>query len=128
MPVLPAAEVTTVLGVSVATNAASYRAGDVLVVTTTLTPGEVPTNADAYVVLATPAGDYWSLTPGGVAPGVRPYFVNRTVAVASILEVLRAVLPAGVPAGTYQWLTALAVPGTVQPLTPVQSQSFVVTP
>ena len=128
MPVLPAAEVTTLLGVSVATNAASYRTGDVLVVTTTLTPGEVPTNADAYVVLTTPTGEYWSLTPGGLVPGVRPYFVNRTVAVASTMEVLRAVLPAGVPAGTYRWLTALAVPGTVQPLTPVQSQSFVVTP
>ena len=127
LPVLPTADVATVLGVSVATNAASYRTGDVLVVTTALTPGVVPANVDAYVVLTTPTGEYWSLTPGGIVPGVRPYFVNRTVAVASTTEVLRAPLPAGVPTGTYQWLTALAVPGTTQLLTPVRSQTFEVT-
>jgi hypothetical protein len=128
LPVLPTADVVTVLTVSVATNAASYRAGDLLVVTTTITPGVVPANADAYVVLTTPTGDYWSLTPGGLVPGVRPYFVNRTVAGASTTDVLRAPLPAGVPTGIYQWLTALAVPGTAQLLTPVRSQTFAVTP
>ncbi len=128
MPVLPAASVATVLGVSVATNAASYRTGDVFVVTTTLTPGDVPVNADAYVVLTTPTGEYWSLTPGGLVPGVRPYSGNQTVAAASTLEVLRAPLPAGTPVGTYQWLTALAAPGTLQLLTPVRSQGFAVIP
>lgn len=125
MPVLPA---DSVLDVSVATNAASYRPGDLLVVTTSLSPGEVPTNADAYLLLTTPGGEYWSLTPAGFVPGVRPYFVNRTVAVASTTEVLRGTLLAGVPPGAYHWLTALAVPGSVQLLTPVRSHTFVITP
>ena len=88
----------------------------------------MPVSADVYVVLQTPAGEFRSLTPGGLLPGVRPLFTNRLVAAASTVEVLRASVPAGVPTGAYQWLTALAVPGTLQLTTPVHATPFLLLP
>jgi hypothetical protein len=128
MPLLPSDDVASVLGVSSSTNAASYRTGDVVTVAVSTTPGAVPVSVDVYVVLQTPAGEYQSLTSGGLVPGLRPFSGNRLVASASTFEALRAAVPAGVPPGAYQWLTALAVPGTLQLMTPVHATPFTVAP
>ncbi len=129
-PVLPVADtiVPAVLDFTSGVNAASYRAGDPLVVTANFAPGAAPVTADAYVVLVDPGGNYYSLTPAGVVAGVAPLYAGRVVDQTAAVEVLRAPLPGGVPLGTYRWLTALAVPGTAQLLTPIRTTTFTVTP
>ena len=128
-PVLPAADtlVPTVLGVTTAVNAASFRTGDPFVVTATFTPGDDPTEVDAYTVLQFPNGQYHSLTPQGLVPGILP-LRRTTVAAASTTDLLRLPLPAGAAPGQYTWLSALAVPGTLNLLTPIHSTTFTVVP
>lgn len=128
-PVLPAADtlVPTVLGVTTAVNAASFRAGDPFVVTATFTPGDDAIEVDAYTVLQFPNGQYHSLTPQGLVPGILP--LRRTiVAAASTTDLLRLPLPAGAAPGQYTWLSALAVPGTLNLLTPIHGTTFTVVP
>lgn len=129
-PVLAVADtiVPAVLDFTSSVNAPSYRAGDLLVVTANFTPGAGAVAADAYVVLATPTGQYFSLTSSGVVPGISPLYTRATVNAASSVEVLRAPMPMGVPPGAYQWLTALAAPGTAQLLTPIRATPFAVVP
>ena len=128
-PVLPAADtlVPTVLGVTTAVNAASFRTGDPFVVTATFTPGDDAIEVDAYTVLQFPNGQYHSLTPQGLVPGILP--LRRTiVAAASTTDLLRLPLPAGAAPGQYTWLSALAVPGTLNLLTPIHGTTFTVVP
>ena len=128
-PVLPAADtiVPTVLGVTTAVNAASFRTGDPFVVTATFTPGDDAIEVDAYTVLQFPNGQYHSLTPQGLVPGILP-LRRTTVATTSTIDLLRLPLPAGAAPGQYTWLSALAVPGTLNLLTPITSSTFTVVP
>ena len=128
-PVLPVADtlVPTVLGVATAVNAASFRTGDPFVVTATFTPGDDPTEVDAYAVLQFPDGQFHSLTPQGLVPGILP-LRRTTVAASSTVDLLRLPLPAGAAPGQYTWLSALAVPGTLSLLTPIHSTTFTVVP
>ncbi len=127
-PILPSAEVTTSLGVATTTNAASYRAGDLLVVTSAYTPGAVPAAVDAYHVLQTPSGELHSLTPSGLVPGIHPHARRLAVRTSSTVELLRVGVPAGTPPGTYRWLSALAAPDTLNLLTPIHTTVFDVVP
>ena len=88
----------------------------------------MPVTADGYVVLVTPAGEYWSLTPQGLQPGIRPLFRPTTVAAATTVDLLRLPLPPGAALGRYQWLSALAAPGTMNLLTPIRVTTFDVVP
>lgn len=128
MPVLPAGDVATVLDFATATNATAFRTGEPLHVTGRFSPGSVPVIADGYVVLRTPAGDYWSLTPQGLQPGIRPLFRPISVTGPATADLLRVPLPPGVALGRYQWLSALAVPGTLDLLTPIRVTTFDVVP
>lgn len=128
LPVLPAADVATVLDFATATNASVFRAGELFHVTGVFTPGVVPVTADGYVVLVTPAGEYWSLTPQGLQPGIRPLFRPTAVTAATTVDLLRLPLPAGAAPGRYQWLSALAAPGTLNLLTPIRVSTFDVVP
>lgn len=126
-PILPAAPQTTVLDVAPVMNASAFRVGDPFVLSVALSPGPVPVTADLYVVLQTPTGEYWSLTPAGVRVGVFP-LGRRTVGAASSVELARLPLPGGLAFGAYTWYTALAAPGTFTLLTPVRSTTFAVAP
>lgn len=128
LPVLPSADVTTVLDFATATNASAFRTGDLFHVTGVFTPGVVPVTADGYAVLVTPGGEYWSLTPQGLQPGIRPLFRPTTVAAAVTVDLLRLPLPPGAALGRYQWLSALAAPGTLTLLTPIRVTTFDVVP
>lgn len=128
LPVLPSADVATVLDFATATNAVTFRIGELFHVTGVFTPGVVPVTADGYAVLVTPAGEYWSLTPQGLQPGIRPLFRPTTVAAASTVDLLRLPLPPGAAVGRYQWLSALAAPGTLNLLTPIRVTTFDVMP
>jgi IPT/TIG domain len=128
MPVLPTSDVATVLDFATATNAAVFRTGELLHVTGRFTPGVASVAADGYVVLVTPAGDYLSLTPLGLLPGIRPLFRPAFVTDPATVDLLRVALPPGVPMGRYQWLSALAVPGTLNLLTPIRVTPFDIVP
>lgn len=128
VPVLPTADVATVLDFATTTNAPAFRTGDLFHVTGVFTPGVVPAAADGYVVLVTPAGEYWSLTPQGLQPGIRPLFRPTTVTTNATVDLLRLPLPPGAALGRYQWLSALAVPGTLNLLTPIRVTTFDVVP
>lgn len=128
-PLLPVLDTTvpTVLDVSTAVNAATFRTGDSFITTATFTPGDTATAVDAYAVLQFPTGQYYSLTPQGLVPGILP-LVRTTVAVSSTIDLLRLPLPAGAPLGQYTWLSALAAPGTLNLLTPIRVSTFSVVP
>ena len=128
LPILPTADVVTVLDFATATNGAAFRTGDLFHVTGAFTPGIVPVTADGYVVLVTPSGEYWSLTPQGLQPGIRPLFRPTTIAAASTVDLLRLPLPPGAALGRYQWLSALAAPGTLNLITPIRVTAFDVVP
>lgn len=129
-PVLPEADTLgpPVLDLSTSVNAGAYRAGELFVTTARFSPGDVPAAVDAYAVLQTPSGGLFSLTPAGLVPGVAP--LARTLAVPAPFtqELLRLPLPAGTPTGRYTWLSALALPGTLQLLTPIRVTTFDVVP
>lgn len=128
-PVLPTADtiVPTVLDFTTAVNAPSFRTGDPFVTTATFTPGDTATAVDAYTVLQFPTGQYYSLTPGGLVPGILP-LLRTTVTGSSTIPLLALPLPAGAPLGQYTWLSALAAPGTLNLLTPIRVSTFAVVP
>jgi hypothetical protein len=125
VPLLPVQDAG--LELRAVTNNSTYRGGDNLVLQVALTPGLLPTLADAYVVLQPPSGPLLSLTPGGLTAGLAPFARNVPTTAAGTREVLRTEVPAGAP-GAYQWLTALTVPGTRDLLTPIASTPFSVQP
>jgi hypothetical protein len=128
-PVLPALDtiVPTVLDFTTTVNAPSFRTGAPFVTTATFTPGDTATAVDAYTVLQFPTGQYYSLTPGGLVPGILP-LLRTTVTGSSTIPLLALPLPAGAPLGQYTWLSALAAPGTLNLLTPIRVSTFTVVP
>lgn len=128
-PVLPQLDtvVPTVLDFTTAVNATAFRTGDAFVTTATFTPGDTATAVDAYTVLQFPTGQYYSLTPGGLVPGILP-LLRTTVTGSSTIPLLALPLPAGAPLGQYTWLSALAAPGTLNLLTPIRVSTFTVVP
>lgn len=126
-PLLPVTPQSTVLDVAPLMNASAFRVGDPFVLSVALTPGPVPVAADLYVVLQTPTGEYWSLTPAGVRVGVFP-LGRRTVDAAASVELARLPLPGGLAFGAYTWYTALAAPGTFTLLTPIRTTAFTIAP
>jgi hypothetical protein len=125
-PILPFAVVAAQF--TTAVDAPSVAAGEMLALTASFTPGVLPVLADAYIVLRTPDGAMLSLTLSGFVPGLVPFARNAPLSTALSLEVLRTVVPAGTPPGTYAWLSALTEPGTLNPLTAMTTTPFAVTP
>lgn len=126
VPVLPSADASPSVATQV--NQPSLAVGAPLVLATTLTAGSVPVLADAYVVLETPTGQLLSLTPGGLQSGLTPLARGLLLSTTATTEVLRTTIPAGTQPGTYRWLAALAVPGTLNLLTPIATTTLTVTP
>ncbi|MEZ5419310.1 MAG: hypothetical protein R2708_18500 [Vicinamibacterales bacterium] len=129
-PILPVLDTQgpPVLALTTSVTAATVRAGDPFAVAAAFSPGDTPVVVDAYVVLLTPAGEYWSLTPTGLVSGLLPYIEQTAVVGAFSRELLRLPLPPGTPPGRYTWLSALALPGTLNLVTPIRTTSFDVMP
>lgn len=125
VPVLPAVEAPERLTAGL--NAASFSAGQVLALTVSHEPGSLAGAADAYVVLQFPDGALFSLTSAGLVPGILP-FARSTGPGAWMQEVLRVVVPPGVPVGAYAWYTALAEPGTLNLVTDIAVTPFSIVP
>lgn len=126
VPILPIVEAQPQLRTTV--NAPSVAAGDTLVVAGAFTPGSTPVIADAYVVLRTPSGLMLSLTPSGLVPSLVPFVRGAAWSGTLTHELLRTVVPGGTPAGTYEWLSALAEPGTLNLLSGIATTAFSVVP
>lgn len=128
-PLLPVLDTTvpTVLDLTTAVNALTFRTGDPFVTTATFVPGDTATAVDAYTVLQFPTGQYYSLTPQGLVSGILP-LIRTTVTGPSTIPLLALPLPAGAPLGQYTWLSALAAPGTLNLLTPIRVSTFTVVP
>jgi hypothetical protein len=113
----PSRSLTTIL------NGASFRPGQTLTLTATLTPGHFSDAVDAYIVVRLPGGSYLSLVNGALVPGLVPIARNivpfpYTGVVASL------VVPPGTPQGTYAWLSTLTVPGTLTLVAPIAETPF----
>jgi hypothetical protein len=107
---------------------ANLRTGDTLALTASFSPGSTPVLGDAYIALRVPGGAKMSLTPTGLVPGLVPF--ARTVALSAALTqpIATLMVPAGAPPGTYQWLSAITEPGTLNLLTAIDSTVFTVMP
>ncbi|MDH4063964.1 MAG: hypothetical protein OEW19_06160 [Acidobacteriota bacterium] len=126
VPIPPMLDVSMQL--TTALDAVSYRAGDPLTLSASFTPGLLPQAADVYVVLQAPVGQIQSLTPLGLVPGLAPLMRHVAPADPVTQELLRTVIPAGTAPGSYQWLSAMTSPGTLNLLTSIATTSFTITP
>ncbi|HUE86886.1 MAG TPA: ice-binding family protein [Vicinamibacterales bacterium] len=105
----------------------NFRAGDVMAVSVSLTPGTAPPNADAYLVVQLPDGQLMSWTGNGLVPGLAPLARNiRPVNYRAVIA--RLAIPAGTPAGTYTWFSGLTAPGTMNLVSDIAERRFTITP
>jgi hypothetical protein len=110
-------------------NQSAYTTGDTLVLTVTLDPALAgPGPVDAYIVVDTPGlGTYSLLLGSTLVPGVVPIARGFTpFAFSGVL--LTTPLPGSLPAGTYQWRTALTQAGTGIIIGTVDVTPFTFTP
>lgn len=108
-------------------NQATFRAGEVMVVTVRATSGLVPRPVDAYVVLQTTDGGLLSLGGnGGLRAGIWP--IARAVGLPTLAVPFSFVLPAGAPPGLYRWIAAVTAPGTLALEWPLVFAPFTISP
>lgn len=102
----------------------NYSAGDVMAVRVSMTPG-APQPVDAYLVLRLPDGQLVSWTMNGLVPGVVP--VARHVMPVSFSGVVANItIPRGAQRGTYTWLSALTMAGTLNLVSDISEQQFTI--
>jgi len=94
---------------TLALSKSNLHPGQTLTVSATLTPGTAPGPVTAFVVIQTPTGQFFSLTGAGFVPGIAP--AASLVPVPFSGPILSAVIPGGLPLGTYTWFTALTAFG-----------------
>ena len=98
-----------------------------VVVPASMTPGKGTGRVDAYVVLQLPDGQLMSWTRTGFVPGLVPYARNmKPVNYRAVIARLK--IPAGVPAGTYTWFSALAAAGTLDLVSDIAAEYFTIRP
>jgi type VI secretion system secreted protein VgrG len=113
------------LGLTTTVSSTSFRVGDVMSVSVSLTPGVGSPRVDAYLVLRLPNGALLSWTGSGFAPGIVPMAVN--VAPVNFRSVIaRLTIPVGTPAGSYAWLSALTATGTGTLVSEIAEQRFTI--
>ena len=106
--------------------AESFRTGEVMDLTVSLSPGKASPNADAYLVLQLPDGQFLSWTDNGFVPGVVP--VARNIKPFNYRAVVaRMAIPADAPVGDYSWFSGLAEPGTLNMVSEISQRRFRIT-
>lgn len=115
------------LGLTTALNAESFREGDVMAVSVSMTRGPAVANVDAYLVLRLPNGQLLSWTPHGLVAGLRPLAQNfRPVNFRGTAA--RLAIPSGTPPGSYAWLSAHTAAGTMNLVTEISERHFTIRP
>ena len=113
------------LGLTTTVNSSTFRAGDVMNVDVSVTPGREPPLVDAYLVLRLPGGELLSWTGSGFAAGIVPIAQNvRPRNFRSV--VARFAIPAGVPPGRYTWLSATTAAGTLHLVSEIAERHFTI--
>jgi hypothetical protein len=109
-------------------NGTRFRAGDTLVLTAHLEPGEATPPVDVYVAVRLPDGAVYSLGPSGeLTAGVWPLAAGW-LPVPFDGGILRHTLTGAEPPGLYTWQAALTHAGTATLLVPLDPLSFAVDP
>ena len=108
-------------------NTPTIRHGQTMRLSARLRRDATGTTSDAYVVLRLPGGQMMSWTGSSLVPGLAP-LVRNFVPVDYDGQLLQLQVPAGTPAGTYTWMSALTEAGTLNLLSPIAERSFTVTP
>jgi hypothetical protein len=115
------------LSLTTTLNARSFGPGEVMAVSVSLTPGLSPPRVDAYLVLQLPDGQFVSWTAQGPVVGIVP--LARNVMPVNFRSVIAAIsIPHGIPLGTYTWLSALTATGTMNLVSEIAAQRFVIEP
>ncbi len=115
------------LSLTTTLNADTFRAGDVMALGVSMTPGVAPPKVDAYLVLQLPNGELLSWTPAGLVPGLVPLARNVTpVNFRSVMA--RLVVPEGTPTGTYTWLSGQTAAGTLNLVSEISETRFTIAP
>jgi hypothetical protein len=105
--------------------AESFRSGEVMDLSVSLRPGKASPNADAYLVLQLPDGQFLSWTDNGFVPGVIP--VARNIKPFNYRAVIaRMAIPADAPIGNYSWFSGLAEPGTLNMISEIAERRFTI--
>jgi uncharacterized repeat protein (TIGR01451 family) len=128
-PVNNSASASTEIGprppLDVQLNQVSFQPGDTLQLTAVLTPGAaaLPPLVDAYVVVRLPGGQLFSLTLGGLVPGLAPIATNMPPGPVTVV-LFSYVLTGAEPAGSYAFLTGLTPPGTLAVIGAIGEEDF----
>lgn len=122
-------------GLTVELNQTSFRTGQTMIVTASLSPGYVSGAADAYVVVQLPNGSFLSPQLGtGLVPGIAPLVAGLAWPPSGAtpdplrVELLRYTFTGGEPAGVYTWYSAGTAPGTLNVVGPLAAQPFTFVP
>ncbi|MBI2876816.1 MAG: SBBP repeat-containing protein [Candidatus Tectomicrobia bacterium] len=111
-------------GLALGLNQTAFRQGDTLILTATITPGDVPQTVDVYVAVLLPDGGLLFLQgDGSFTRDIRPIVASWTVAPYDG-EVFRYTFGGGEPPGDYAWLAAFAEPGTLDFIMPIAEVPF----
>ena len=114
-------------GLTTTVNSPTLRHGQTMRLSARLRRDGTATSSDAYVVLRLPSGQLMSWTGSALVPGLAP-LVRNFVPVDYDGQLLQLQVPAGTPAGTYTWMSALTEAGTLNLLSPIAERTFTVTP
>jgi hypothetical protein len=112
-------------GLTVRVNQATYVPGQTLTTEATLFPPSASGSlVDAYIVLSLPTGEFLSLQQnGGVVSGIAA-FAQGIPPLAFDRHVLHYVFNGSEPRGSYQWLSVLTQPGTLNFVSPLRTTTF----
>ena len=106
-------------------NQCAFRSGHTLTLTVSVTPGDTPQVVDVYVAALLPDGSLLFLGSGTTSP--RPIVTGWTI-VPVAGEIVRYTFGGGEPRGSYTWLGAFTVPGTLNLIGEIAQAPFTFRP
>ena len=105
---------STVPRLGLSLNATSFRPGETLVLSATVTPGSTPVQVDAYVAVELPDGSLLFFQGNDrFTPVLQPIVAGVTPAPVTG-EIFRYPFTGAEPVGPYRWLAAFTAAGTLQ--------------
>jgi len=114
---------------SVSLNATAFHTGGTFNLSATTVPSTPATQADIYVVLQLPDGSLLAMQPDLTSFSATLGPVLSNVAVPAFNGQIFSYTFSGIePVGTYRWLAALMIPGTLTPIGDIIQVPFTFAP